>query len=62
MRLPLIGLLLGLLSLVSALSATGSKLLVILEDESDKSKYSQFIEDLQGMLQHERRDRVRVCR
>ena len=48
MRLPLVGLLLGLLSLVSALSATGSKLLVILEEESEKSKYSQFWTDLGG--------------
>ena len=49
MRLPLIGLLLGLLSNVSALSATGSKLLVVLEEEGEKSKYSHFFQDLQGI-------------
>ena len=48
MRLSFLGLLIGLLSLVSALSATGNKLLVILEEESEKGKYSQFWTDLQG--------------
>lgn len=53
MRLPLIGLLLAFLSFVSALSATGSKLLVILEEESEKTKYSQFFQDLQGILRYD---------
>lgn len=48
MRLRIIGLLLGLLSIVSALSATGSKLLVILEEESEKNKYSEFWADLES--------------
>ena len=48
MQLRIIGLLVGLLSLVSALSAQGNKLLVILEEEAEKSKYSQFWGDLQG--------------
>ncbi|KAK3722954.1 oligosaccharyl transferase glycoprotein complex, beta subunit [Vermiconidia calcicola] len=48
MRLPLLGLLLGLLSFVSALSATGNKLLVVIEEESEKSKYSQFWNDLEN--------------
>lgn len=48
MRLRILGLLVGLLSLVSALSATGSKLLVVLEEEAEKSKYSQFWADLQS--------------
>ncbi|KAK4502638.1 hypothetical protein PRZ48_006064 [Zasmidium cellare] len=48
MRLPLLGLLLGLLSFVSALSASGSKLLVVIEDEADKGKYSQFWTDLEN--------------
>lgn len=48
MRLSVFGLFLGLLSFVSALSATGSKLLVVLEEDSEKSKYSQFWTDLEG--------------
>lgn len=48
MRLPLLGLLLGFLSYVSALSAVGSKLLVVIEDEADKTKYSQFWNDLES--------------
>ena len=48
MRLPLLGLLLGLLSYVSALSAVDSKLLVVIEDEADKTKYSQFWNDLES--------------
>jgi len=48
MRLFSFGLLLGLLSLVSALSAVGNKLLVVIEDEADKSSYSQFWTDLEG--------------
>lgn len=50
MRLPLLGLLLGLLSFVSALSASGSKLLVVIEDEADKGKYSQFWTDLESKV------------
>ncbi len=49
MRLPILGLLLGLVSVVCALSATGNKLLVILEEESEKNKYSQFFKDLESM-------------
>lgn len=49
MRLPLLGLLLGFVSFVSALSAAGSKLLVVIEDEADKSKYGQFWKDLESM-------------
>ncbi|KAK5170605.1 oligosaccharyl transferase glycoprotein complex, beta subunit [Saxophila tyrrhenica] len=47
MRLRILGLLIGLLGFVSALSAQGNKLLVILEEESEKAKYSQFWSDLQ---------------
>jgi hypothetical protein len=50
MRVQLISLLLGFLGLVSALSSTGSKLLVILEEEADKSKYSQFWTDLESKV------------
>ncbi|KAK4561238.1 oligosaccharyl transferase glycoprotein complex, beta subunit [Recurvomyces mirabilis] len=42
MRLRILGLLVGLLGLVSALSAQGNKLLVVLEEEADKTRYSQF--------------------
>lgn len=48
MRLLLSLLLAGLVSTVAALSAQGSKLLVVLEDESEKSRYSQFWTDLEG--------------
>lgn len=40
-------LLLGLISLVQALSSTGNRLLVVLEEASDKSKYSSFFGDLE---------------
>jgi len=48
MRLRILGLVLGLLGVVSALSAQGQKLLVVNEDEGESSKYSQFWADLQG--------------
>jgi len=48
MRLQVLGLLLGLLSFVSARSAVGNKLLVVLEDEAEKSSYSHFCSDLEG--------------
>ncbi|KAK5694408.1 oligosaccharyl transferase glycoprotein complex, beta subunit [Elasticomyces elasticus] len=48
MRLRVLGLLLSLLGLVSALSAQGKELLVVVDDESDVSKYSQFWADLAG--------------
>lgn len=37
-----------LVGLASALSSTGSRLLVILDDVEDKDKYSKFWGDLQG--------------
>ena len=43
-------LLLGLVSLVQALSSTGNRLLVVLEEASDKSKYSSFFGDLECEL------------
>lgn len=52
MRLTLLGLLLGLISIVSALSATGNRLLVIAEDEAEKGKYSRFLNDVQSMLKY----------
>src|ERR1700753_3031500 len=42
--------LLSLLQLVSAKSAVGDRLLVVLEDESQKGLYSKFWADLEGML------------
>jgi len=41
-------LLLGLVGLVQALSSTGNRLLVVLEEASDKSKYSSFFGDLES--------------
>lgn len=48
MRLPLLGLVLGLISCIAALSTQGNKLLVVIEDDGDKSKYSHFWSDLEG--------------
>lgn len=48
MRWILSFLLLGLLSAVSALSSDGNKLLVVLEELSEKSKYSKYLGDLEG--------------
>jgi oligosaccharyltransferase complex subunit beta len=52
MQLRILGLLLGLSSLVAALSAQGNKLLVVIDDEADKSKYSHFFSDLTGETPH----------
>lgn len=43
-------LLLALLGAVQALSSSGSRVLVVLEDAADKAKYSHFLEDLEGMF------------
>jgi len=37
-----------LVGVVNALSSTGNRLLVILDDVADKDKYTQFWDDLQG--------------
>ena len=37
-----------LLSVASALSSAGSRLLVVLEDAGEKASYSQFFSDLEG--------------
>ena len=42
-------LLLALLGLVQGLSSTGSRLLVVIEESSEKAKYSTFWSDLEGM-------------
>jgi oligosaccharyltransferase complex subunit beta len=49
MRLFLSWLLLAFLGVVSALSSSGSRLLVVLEETGDKDKYSQLWVDLEGM-------------
>jgi oligosaccharyltransferase complex subunit beta len=41
-------LLLGLLSVVQAASSSGNKLLVVLEELAEKSKYSKYLADLEG--------------
>lgn len=47
MRLPLLSLLVGIVGFVSARSAEGSKLLVVIDEDADKTRYSQFWTDLQ---------------
>lgn len=42
--------LLTLLSLVQALSSNGNRLLVVIEEGTEKEKYSQFWGDLEGAL------------
>jgi oligosaccharyltransferase complex subunit beta len=49
MRWLLSFLLLGLLSVVQAASSSGNKLLIVLEELAEKSKYSKYIADLEGM-------------
>jgi oligosaccharyltransferase complex subunit beta len=39
----------ALLALVQAISSAGNKLLVVLEDESEKASFSQFWADLEGL-------------
>ena len=41
---------LTLLSLVRALSSSGNRLLVVIEEGTEKEKYSQFWGDLEGAL------------
>lgn len=40
----------ALLGSVQGLSSTGSRLLVVIEESSEKAKYSTFWTDLEGML------------
>jgi oligosaccharyltransferase complex subunit beta len=48
MRWLLSFLLLGLLSVVQALSSSGNNLLVVLEELAEKSQYSKYLADLEG--------------
>lgn len=41
-------LLLGILGLAQAISTTGNRLLVVLEDLAEKEKYGRFFGDLKG--------------
>jgi hypothetical protein len=50
MRLFLSFLVLAFLGLVQALSSSGSRLLVVLEEAADKALYSKFWADLEGWL------------
>lgn len=43
-------LLIGVLGCVSALSAAGKRLLVVVEDVAEKEKYAVFLGDLEGMF------------
>lgn len=47
-------LVLALLGVVQALSSSGRRLLIVLEEASEKAKYSTFWEDLEGLstIQH----------
>jgi oligosaccharyltransferase complex subunit beta len=49
MRHLVIPLLLALLGIVQALSSAGERLLVVLEEESEKASFSQFWADLEGV-------------
>jgi oligosaccharyltransferase complex subunit beta len=48
MRVLLSFLILGLLGIASALSTSGNRLLVVLEELAEKEKYSKFFGDLKG--------------
>jgi oligosaccharyltransferase complex subunit beta len=48
MRVLLSLLILGLLGIASALSTSGNRLLVVLEELVEKDKYSKFFGDLEG--------------
>ena len=49
MRYFLSLLLLGLVSLAQAISTTGNRLLVVIEEAAEKVKYSTLWKDLEGM-------------
>lgn len=51
MRWCLSLLLFGFLAVVHALSSSGNRLLVVLEDEAEKDAYSTFWGDLEGEAQ-----------
>jgi len=49
MRWLLSFLLLGLVAIVQAISSSGNRVLVVLEELAEKSKYSKYLGDLEGM-------------
>lgn len=49
MRWLLSLLLLGIASVVQAVSHSGNRLLVLLDDLADKSKYSKYFQDIEGI-------------
>jgi oligosaccharyltransferase complex subunit beta len=42
--------LVGLLGCVQAISTSGNRLLVVVEELAEKEKYSKFLGDLKGMM------------
>ena len=52
MRYLLSLVLLGLVSLAQAISTTGNRLLVVIEEAAEKVKYSTLWKDLEGMFNH----------
>lgn len=50
MRCLITLLLLTLLAAVQAVSTAGNRLLVVLEETAERSKYSKFWEDLEGRI------------
>jgi oligosaccharyltransferase complex subunit beta len=50
MRVLLSLLILGLLGIASALSTSGNRLLVVLEELVEKDKYSKFFGELEGKI------------
>lgn len=53
MRVLLSFLILGLLGIASALSTSGNRLLVVLEELAEKDKYSKFFGELKGTRTHD---------
>lgn len=47
-------LLLALCGIAAAVSSSGNRLLIVLEDLADKTKYSKYFGDLEGMWSEER--------
>lgn len=51
MRWLLSSLLVSFLGIAHALSSSGNRLLVVIEEAAEKDKYSQFWDDLEGLLE-----------
>ena len=48
MRISIAGLLVGIATVVSALSASGNRVLVISDNEADKTTYSRFLSSVES--------------